>query len=318
MSAVVRSHELEASARVAARMENGSLTGVLPFTCGTERVYGIPLRTVDACSNSVSYHAELVAERNAADLLAETLRAACEGKWDLFRMRNVVDDSPTARILNEAASTFGSALITQPTESSPYLKLEAGWQPFLKTQSANFRSNISRTGKKFTAATGARMDWFENGDNLDRLLADILVIEEASWKKDAGHAVSRRPHEQRYYQALLPLLAERNALMANLLYVNDKPAAYVLCCIWNGWAGHLKTSFDASVDHAGTHVINTSVERAFARGATEYDFLGDATHHKLKWTQAVRPHRDYWLYSRSARGKLIGALKKWRSRSSGA
>jgi hypothetical protein len=312
MSTVLESHELTESARIAVSLEDGAMRCVFAFTCNIQRVYGIPLRTVDACSNAVSYHAELLADEA---MLAATLRAAHRGGWDLFRMRNVADDGPTAKLLAQAATNIGSALITQPTESSPYLSIVEDWPSYLKTRNTKFRSNITRATKKFAPESGARLEWFEDSAGLERLLADMLTIEEVSWKRSAGHAVSRRPHEERYYRTLLPVLAARNALMANVLYVNDTPVAYNLCCLWNKWAGHLKTSFDSSINDAGWYVISTSVERAFARGASEYDFLGDAAQHKLKWTQSVRPHRDYWLYSKSARARLVGALKRWRARS---
>jgi hypothetical protein len=41
----------------------------------------------------------------------------------------------------------------------------------------------------------------------------------------------------------------------------------------------------------------------------EFDFLGDAQHHKLLWTDQVRQHGSYYLFSRRLRARAVGLAK---------
>jgi hypothetical protein len=132
----------------------------------------------------------------------------------------------------------------------------------------------------------------------------MLDIEERSWKAEAGSAITDRRVEIEYYRCVLPVLSEMGALFANVLFIKDVPCAYVLCCNFNGWVGQLKTSFDKSIQDAGARVIDESVKQAFASGARTYDFLGEASAHKLKWTDRVRTHHGYWLLSRRPMARL--------------
>jgi CelD/BcsL family acetyltransferase involved in cellulose biosynthesis len=98
--------------------------------------------------------------------------------------------------------------------------------------------------------------------------------------------------------------------------VKDQPAAYALCACWKGWVGQLKTSHILELGDAGSRVINSSLQRAFQEGYGEYDFLGDAAPHKLRWTDRTRRHAEYWLFARSMRGRALATAKtlgaRWR------
>jgi CelD/BcsL family acetyltransferase involved in cellulose biosynthesis len=82
----------------------------------------------------------------------------------------------------------------------------------------------------------------------------------------------------------------------------------------------LKTSFREELKNAGACAVTTSVMKGFELGAGEYDFLGDADDHKLRWTGDVRRHCGFVVASKSiagraviALGRVVGALRSWRS-----
>ena len=63
-------------------------------------------------------------------------------------------------------------------------------------------------------------------------------------------------------------------------------------------------------------MIDTSIERAFALGAKEFDFLGNAGSHKLAWTSNLRSHADYFLFAPRLKARLVGMLKLMRAKKS--
>ena len=72
----------------------------------------------------------------------------------------------------------------------------------------------------------------------------------------------------------------------------------------------MKTSFAQDIRDAGFRVIHASLERVFRDQAREYDFLGAAAAHKLRWTDRVRAHEDKWLFARHWRGHALLRLKR--------
>src|SRR5262249_17272390 len=147
--------------------------------------------------------------------------------------------------------------------------------------------------------------------------ADILEVESRSWKASDDKAIRAEETEGDYYRRLLPWLS-RNGLLANVLYVKARPAAYVLCAKWRGWVGQLKTSFAQDVRDAGFRVLHASIERAYQDHEREYDFLGDVAPHKLRWADRVRAHETKWLFAPHWRGRALARFKRavdaWRQR----
>jgi hypothetical protein len=303
MDAVLRSHARTGEAFVAAAHEGDALVGALPFLETRVRLRGLSLNAVDLASNLVSYHPEIVGTR-PTELLEATLAHAHAGRWDLLRIDNAPDDAATVQALRAVAARLRAKTLTRPGESSPYIAIDSGWDEFLATRSKKFRANVTRAVRRMKEQGETAMQWFGPGDDAAALLRCMLEIEERSWKADAGSAITDRRVEIEYYRCVLPVLSEMGALFANVLFIKDVPAAYVLCCNYDGWVGQLKTSFDKSIQDAGARVIDESVRSAFASGARTYDFLGEASAHKLKWTDRVRTHHGYWLLSRRPLARL--------------
>jgi CelD/BcsL family acetyltransferase involved in cellulose biosynthesis len=194
-------------------------------------------------------------------------------------------------------------------EKSPHIRIDQPWSEFLTGRGKKFRANLKRVPRTVERYGATRMVWYERPEDSQNLLECIFAIELHSWKAQAGIDIEARGHERRYYQLLIPALAANGQLCANVLHVDDKPVAYVLCCRSAAWTGQLKTSFKQAVKDAGAYAIDASVERAFDCNAKVYDFLGDATPHKLKWTSALRPHSSYWIYSGRPLARLAYTLK---------
>jgi CelD/BcsL family acetyltransferase involved in cellulose biosynthesis len=314
MDAAVRSHGCAPFATIVAARRNGRLVGVLPLICRRQSVHGVPLRTVDLAANLVSYHPEIIASEPCAELLLESLKLAHGGSWDLLRANQVPAGSATIEALREYAKVINGVAFEEAGESSPYLAISTSWDVFLNARDAKFRANRSRAARRAHDHGSASMTWFDGGVDPVGLLQDILEIERRSWKAATGIAITSRQVERDYHERLLQFLSQHNAILGNVLHIDARPVAYVLACRWHGWVGQLKTSYDESLKHVGAYVIDESVRRAFESGAREYDFLGDATPHKLRWSSTVREHRTLWLYSRRLSARIVALSKRIASR----
>ena len=216
--------------------------------------------------------------------------------------------------LRAALGREASYIFEDPSENSPYIRIDATWDDFLKTRSKKFRANLLRTGRRSQEMGESVTHWHVGTTDLDALLADITYVEQRCWKAKAGTAITSRPVELAYHQRLLPVLGQLDALFANVLHINGRPAAYVLACSRGGWVGQLKTSFDAKLQDAGARAIDESVQRAFEDGAKVYDFLGDVAPHKTKWTELSRRHLSLSAWGLRALPRAVGLAKRLRRR----
>ena len=203
------------------------------------------------------------------------------------------------------------------SDASPYLTIDESedFDAFLSTKRKKFRYKYRKRQETLTGESSLRLEHFDTADSAAALMAAVEQIERHSWKQSAGLSIADSEREKDYTDRLLPFLADAGALRANVLYNADVPVAYAICCHWGRWFGHLKTSFNA--EHAGLSpgaiVIDDMIRIAFEAGASEFDFLGDADPHKTSWSNSIRRHRDYFVYSQSRiRSSIVGRFKSRR------
>lgn len=313
------SHGISRESYLVTAYRANRLSAIFPLTVRERRTFGFRIRSLELVSNRVSYHNQTISKLNPEtqiELLLE--EAKCRGA-DALHFAGLTDSSAIGEYLNQTTQHQHFYKLTTPRTSSPYLPLSKDWQELLSLKPKKFRYKVRQRAYTLSDSPELQMQWYSDASDCPQLLEAMRKIEDHSWKKDAGIAVFDRPTELRYHKLLLPYLASENALFGNVLFRDDEPIAYSLCCIVNGWAGQLKTSFDtrfADLSPGGI-VMDEAIQYAIKRGANEFDFLGKADPHKLAWTKNSRPHTTYYLYLKSrVRGRLMGKLKEIRARMS--
>lgn len=296
----------------------GRLSALLPYFLTQRRMMGLQLRVLQPASNLMSYHAQVVANAEVSPVLEELL-SHC-GRWDIFHFANVPLLSATADAIRSLAPRMGTLLQVMAGDESPYLEIRETWTSYIASRNKKFRYKQRQRRDAILSAPGFEIRWYAAPAETNPLLADMLKIEENSWKEEAGRSISARAAELDYHRRLVAFLASAGFLLANVLYHHSRPIAYSLCCHVDGWVGHLKTSFDqefASLS-PGAFVIDISVERAFALRAREFDFLGAADPHKLAWTSATRKHADFFLFGTTLQGRIVAGIKRLLMRATAA
>jgi len=314
LETVLASHGAIEGACVLIAEQGGEVVGLVPFRRRWGRTFRLPVRQIEPLTNLVSYHARILGEGCEAALLEHLLARKAAGSWHIFSMGSVVEGGATHRALAEFARRSGSVLLETAAEQSPFMPVTQDWPTFYRTKNTKFRNNLQRSARLVNSAGEVTVRWYTAASDAEALLEAILAVEGESWKSAAEVDIGGRQHETAYYRALLPLLGRRGSLLANVLFLEGRPIAYCLLCVWNGWAGFLKNTY---VDQykslgAGAHLIHLVLERAFAAGAREIDFLGDALSYKLAWTPEVRSHVHVTLHSRAPLARLIGHLQQRR------
>lgn len=312
-----RSHGISENCRILPIYRGGRIVSVFPTVISQRQDLGLKLRMLDLVGNKVSYHNELVTRLEPEETIESLINVANFYGADVIHLANVADDSKLGTYLQADTQVHFLRSLAITGESSPYLPLSGTWDELLAKKPKKFRYKTRKRAKSLMSSENMRMQWYESEPDCTPLLSEMKVVEENSWKKTAGVSIFEKDHERQYHEMLLPFLASQNAMFANVLFLDDEPIAYNLCCVWDGWVGQMKTSFDTRYPELspGSLVIDYAIQHAIHLNAKEFDFLGDADRHKLAWTKSVRSHTDYYLYLRSSlRGNIIGFLRSLRDK----
>ena len=310
-----KSHDIAQGCVVVAAQQNNELVALLPVTLSSSTTAGMRLRALDLVSNYVSYHNQPIASLDPEETIEILVDEANRQDADMIRLVGIPDESSIGVYLQERDLRNAYRLQSMRGEASPYLPLKGTWEQLLASKPKKFRYKTRKRTESLDSST-LNMKWFEDIEDCPALLEAMQIVEQNSWKKQAGVSIFERSNERRYYELLLPYLASRRSMFANVLFHEDSPIAYNLCCSSERWVGQMKTSFDTEFAalSPGSLVIDHAIMQAIERGASEFDFLGGTDPHKLAWSKLVRSHTDYFLYLKSSfKGNIIGALKRLRS-----
>lgn len=312
-SITAESHDLMNDTKLFVARRDGGIVGVFPVYVKTSVFLGIPFRTLSLVSNVVSYHNNLLSTLGTKRAIKLIIDRALSVNTHAIHLAGIPDESELGAFLLDNVLTREYRTLRLRGESSPYLPLTENWDELLASKPKKFRYKLRKRAELLANSKSLRMRWFNDSNEFSALIDAICIIENNSWKKDAGLSIFDKSRERRYNESLISHLIAKNALLANVLYHDETPIAYNLCCILNGWVGQMKTSFDTQFSDLspGALVIDHAIRRSFELSAYEFDFLGDADQHKLAWTKQVRSHSDHFLFLRpSLRGNLIGTIKQ--------
>jgi CelD/BcsL family acetyltransferase involved in cellulose biosynthesis len=294
---------------VAVGRENGAIIGLLPFYRSEREINKVRVRAIELAGNVVSYHQEAIGSG-----WTRVLRRCVDSRWqnwDVVVGENLLRGGIAHAAFTEIGGSGGLSLLDYAAERSPFIELNCSWDEYLARKSSKFRNGIHRRDRRFAELGKTECRWYRNNENLDELVDSILEIERKSWKVDMEMQIAPDSREQRYYELLLPYLADRNALAANVEYLDDKAVAYSLCYVSNRRYAQLKTSFDNDYRKYGIGMIaiKNSVVDACETHSAEYDFLGAAMPHKLEWSTSDRGHTSCFLFGRTIKARLLGISK---------
>jgi len=290
------------------------LVGLVPYLVATERSAGLVARSRESPGNFlVAYHPEVISVIDTETLLQMYMEDAVRD-CDVVVLPNLEKAGRTAAAAHVVAQKLQITCIARAGHTSPFLPISGDWDRFLGTKNKKFRYKV-RTGLKDLEEAGAVTHrWFSTTAEVGDLLAAILRVEDNSWKVQMRMAVSSSWMEREYYRLLLPFIAARHALHANVLYLDGMPVAYSLCYISDGCVRQLKTSFDQRYAHLSPGAVchQLAIRKAFDIGAREFDFLGDVMLHKSLWASGVREHVSLYLFLPTWRGALLGGGRRFK------
>ncbi|MCL2636112.1 MAG: GNAT family N-acetyltransferase, partial [Betaproteobacteria bacterium] len=287
--------------------DNGQARAVLPL----RRVRQGCLRTLEALSNYyTSLYSPLLGQGCDPLAVRHLLNAATRdnGGAHLMRFAPMDSQSPGYGVLLNELRAIGWIPLTFYCFDNWFLKVQGGWEDYLRQRSANLRSAIKRRTKKF-AADGGTLELVSDVAGVEAAIAAFEEVYSASWKK-------LEPFPD-FVPSLIRLLAANGMLRLGIARLGGRPVAAQLWMVGQGKASIYKVAYhEAFSAYSPGTVLTAFLMRQVIEGdqVKEVDFLIGGDKYKQIWMSDRRERRGIIAYNpRTLLGCLL-AIKEMAGR----
>ena len=222
--------------------------------------------------------------------------------WHLINFRDMLSDSPSIAELEHLCRLLHLPLRKQVRTVSPYLLIDKGWNEYLGTKSAKFRSNIKyyrkkaiETGKTFSIKKLAEMD------QRHQLLDAMGKVEAKSWKARAGTPKLTTRVGKEFYGKFSDYFSEMGCLEIWTASLGEQVIAFLLNIVYEDKCYHYNATYDEGFCDLspGTLLHAEAIKAAFDRRLREYDFLSGDEPYKYKWCESRRDIYQMVIFRRT-------------------
>jgi CelD/BcsL family acetyltransferase involved in cellulose biosynthesis len=288
------------------------IVGIAPMTITQVHMYGLPVRSLDLLHNDHTPRTDWIVARSAPNAYAalwNALHETCD-RWDVLQLSRLPSDSPTLPAITNLAQREGCLTGTWRGDVSPYLTLSGTWDSYLASLPAKFRSNLRNRLSRLAHIGEPRLEIVDRDDD-GQACEEALRLEASGWKADARTAISSSAPVRRFYTLLAERAAARGWLRLMFLTVGGRRIATAYGACVDGTLFLVKTGYDPEFSTCAPFKLLTylAIQRAYAEGLREIDFLGDTEAWKLEWTNTSRPHDWLFVFANTMRARLLHSLK---------
>jgi CelD/BcsL family acetyltransferase involved in cellulose biosynthesis len=214
--------------------------------------------------------------------------AEASGRWDALDLEDLPCGSPTVQAIRSALLDRGARADVELRFTCPGFALRG-----------TFAEHLARMKRRETF--GRRVRWLERqpryrievvterGD-VPAAVGEFLRLHHLRWDADGGSYGIPRGAAEDFHREVAPLLAARGWLRMWRLRVEDRAIA----AIYGIERGRRFFYYQSGMDpdwaprSPGLVLIGKTIEDAYARGLTDYDFLRGTEPHKLDWSSDRR------------------------------
>ena len=267
--------------------DRGRTTAILPLRLA--RKGGV--RTLESLSNYyTSLYAPLMSDDSDPLVLRHLLSAATREMRGTHMMRFAPMDPEStgyAALLN-ALRDIGWIPLTFFCFGNWYLRVDGGWDDYLRKRSANLRSNIKRRNREF-AAEGGTLELVSGAEGLEDAIAAFQEVYSASWKKP-------EPYPD-FVPSLIRLLAARGMLRLGIARLQGRPIAAQLWISGKGKASIYKVAYHHAYAALSPGTVLTSY---LMRHVIEEDRVGE-----VDFMVGDDDYKKIWMSHRRERWGIV-------------
>jgi CelD/BcsL family acetyltransferase involved in cellulose biosynthesis len=209
--------------------------------------------------------------------------AASLPRWDSLDLEDVPCGSATVAALRGALQPRGVRLTVEPRFVCPAFALRGTFAQHLA--GVRRRETYVRRRRWLERQPGYGIAVTETPSEAVPAMHDFLRLHHLRWDAVGGSAGIPRGPVERFHLEVAPLLAERGWLRLYRMSVGGEAVAAVYGIEVAGRFHYYQSGMDPAwaARSPGLVLIGRTVEDAYARGLSDYDFLRGTEPHKLDW-----------------------------------
>jgi CelD/BcsL family acetyltransferase involved in cellulose biosynthesis len=129
-------------------------------------------------------------------------------------------------------------------------------------------------------------------------MADVMIVERASWKAAAGKSIATREHIAHFYCTSASRAASNGQLRVHLLYLGDRPIAHICGAVFRNQYYAIKTSYDSAyrARSPGIVLFQYALRDSCSQGLDTFHFLGDMARWKRDFSSCVDQQVDVCVF----------------------
>jgi CelD/BcsL family acetyltransferase involved in cellulose biosynthesis len=242
--------------------------------------------------------------------------------WDLLDLRWIdplTDAGATLAAMQAASLTADEHLWAE----AAVIETANGWDSYWRSRTSQWRNNVNRCEKKLALEGNIRYERYRAStaetqiDPRWDLYETCVAVAGRSWQSTAtdGTTLTHRQIQQ-FLRDSHQAATDCGAIDINLLFIDQRPAAFAYNYAQRGWVFGLRTGFDSCLSRAGTGTVLLArmIRDSFERGDRLIDLGAGYLQPKRYWQTSVRPiHRCTHFPPGAPKAQLL-RLKRWLSR----
>ena len=292
---------------------DAQIIAIAPLLSEAVSLCGIPVRQLRLMFNDHTPRADVIVAEPGDRAYRAIWNALVDtgDRWDVLLLGQLPRDSKAREVFTRLAGEDGRAVGVWPSSDSPYLELAGTWERYFGSLPGKFRSNVRNRMSRLQRFGQPALESVDTPSGVDEALADAFRLEASGWKLREGTAIISRADVQRFYTMFAHRAAARGWLRLQFLTVGGQRIATSFSLVYGRRLFLCKTGYDPAFDTGSPFKVLTSLatEQAYQQGLAEVDFLGDTEPWKLEWTSSVRSHDWLYVFSNTARARLVHPLK---------
>lgn len=284
-----------------------TLVGIAPLMLTrASRLPGLTWRQLQFLSSGMNNdHLDFIiregAEREVIAAFLEVLNAEHK-RWDVLRLENVTENSPTLATLRSSGQDWK----TEAIEPSPFIALPATWDEHFNNLSYLKRKHQRRAMRKVEKDFEGRwsVDTVMRRDEIDDAFATLARLHQSRWEGTDQPGAFGDAKVRAFYAEIARRFVENGRLRLYRLWLGDDIAASFFGFFYRGRHFDFASGIDYSLQKydPGHILTECMLKDAIANGVVEYDFLLGDEEYKYRWGAANRyDHTIIWHQSLRAR-----------------
>ncbi|HET6437315.1 MAG TPA: GNAT family N-acetyltransferase [Anaeromyxobacter sp.] len=246
----------------------------------------------------------LVAGPGATRARAALWEAALDAPgWDLYDLEDLPAGSPSLRLLHELAAWRGIESKVARRFACPGFALRGSFEGHLFT--VRRRETFRRRVRWLERQPGFRIE-VATAEEAGEAMRDLLRLHRLRWEAEGGsYGIPPGPAEA-FHLALAPAFAARGWLRLYRLFLGGEAIAAVYGLELGRRFYYYQSGYHPAwaARSPGVVLLGRTIEDAFARGLTDYDFLRGEEAYKRDWTADRRETCAVRLRARSVRAEV--------------